>query len=108
VYDEVTQVLEKVRKDSTPMFLEMLTYRYKGHSMSDPAKYRSKDELQEYKDQDPVTILQKQLSEAGQLSDKEFEKLDKEIRDICEAAVQFAEESPEPEMSALYEDVLVE
>jgi pyruvate dehydrogenase E1 component alpha subunit len=108
VYDEVTQVVEKVRKDSTPMFLEMLTYRYKGHSMSDPAKYRTKDELQEYKDQDPLTILQKQMSAAGQLSDKDFEKLDKEIRDICAAAADFAEESPEPELSALYEDVLVE
>ncbi len=108
VYDEVSKVVEKVRKDSEPMFLELLTYRYKGHSMSDPAKYRSKDELQEFKDQDPVTILQKQMSEAGQLSDKDFEKMDKEIRDICAEAADFAEESPEPELSALYEDVLVE
>ena len=55
-----------------------------------------------------MTIMQKHMSEAGQLSDKEFEKLDKEIRDICAEAVKFADESPEPELSALYEDVLVE
>lgn len=108
VYDEVTKTIQKVRKEGAPMFLEMLTYRYKGHSMSDPAKYRTKEELQSYKDQDPLTIQSRQMIEAGQITEKDFEKLDSEIKKICDEAVQFSEESPEPELSSLYEDVLVE
>jgi len=108
VYDEMNEVIEKVRKGGTPMFLEMLTYRYKGHSMSDPAKYRSREELDSYKEQDPLIILQKQMMESGQLTEKEFEKMDKKIRDICDEAVNFSEESPEPEPDSLYEDVLVD
>jgi len=108
VYDEVSEMIKKVRKEGAPKFLEMLTYRYKGHSMSDPAKYRTKEELEDYKGQDPLIILKKQLVEAEQITEKEFEKMDKEIRDLCSEAVQFSEDSPEPELSTLYEDVLVE
>jgi len=108
VYDEVSEMIKKVRKENTPKFLEMLTYRYKGHSMSDPAKYRTKEELEDYKGQDPLIILKKQLIEAEQITEKEFEKMDKEIRDLCGEAVKFADESAEPELRTLYEDVLVE
>jgi pyruvate dehydrogenase E1 component alpha subunit len=108
VYDEMNDVVGQVRETGTPMFLEMLTYRYKGHSMSDPAKYRSREELDSYKEQDPLIILRKQMEEAGQLSEKDFEKLDGKIRGICDEAVKFAEESPEPALSTLYEDVLVD
>lgn len=108
VYDEVNEMIKKVRKESTPKFLEMLTYRYKGHSMSDPAKYRTKEELEDYKGQDPLIILKKQLIEAEQITEEEFEKMDKEIRDLCGEAVKFADESAEPELHTLYEDVLVE
>jgi len=108
VYDTVSKMVKEVRKDGAPRFLEMLTYRYKGHSMSDPAKYRTKEELEDYKGQDPLIILKKQLIEAGQMTEKEFEKIDTEIRDLCAETVRFSEESPEPELSTLYEDVLVE
>ncbi len=108
VYDEMNGVIEKVRKSGTPIFLEMLTYRYKGHSMSDPAKYRSREELDSYKEQDPLLILQREMTEAGQLSDDDFEKMDGEVREICGEAVKYSEESPEPELKSLYEDVLVE
>lgn len=108
VYDEMNGTLEKVRKTGSPMFLEMLTYRYKGHSMSDPAKYRTREELDSYKKQDPLIILRRQMEEAGQLTEKDFEKLDGEIREICSEAVKFSEESPEPALSTLYEDVLVD
>jgi pyruvate dehydrogenase E1 component alpha subunit len=108
VYEEVSKAVEETRKASTPMLLEILTYRYKGHSMSDPAKYRSKEELQSYKDQDPIVIMQKAMTEAGQLDEKQFDEMDKEIRGICDEAAKFAEESPEPELSSLWEDVLVD
>ncbi len=108
VYDEVSKAVGETRKSGSPMLLEILTYRYKGHSMSDPAKYRSKDELQSYKDQDPVIIMQKEMSESEQLSEKQFEKMDEEVKQICDDAVKFSEESPEPELSSLWEDVLVE
>ena len=108
VYDEVSKAVEETRKSSTPMLLEILTYRYKGHSMSDPAKYRSKEELQSYKEQDPVVIMQKAMTEAGQLDEKQFDEMDKEIKGICDEAVKFADESPEPELSSLWEDVLVD
>ncbi len=108
VYDEVSKAVEETRKSSTPMLLEILTYRYKGHSMSDPAKYRSKEELQSYKEQDPVVIMQKAMTEAGQLDEKQFDEMDKEIKGICDEAVKFADESPEPELTSLWEDVLVD
>ncbi len=108
VYNEVSKAVEETRKSGSPMLLEILTYRYKGHSMSDPAKYRSKAELQSYKDQDPVIIMQKEMSESEQLSEKQFEKMDEEVKQICDDAVKFSEESPEPELSSLWEDVLVE
>ena len=108
VYDEVSKAVEETRKASSPMLLEILTYRYKGHSMSDPAKYRSKEELQSYKDQDPVVIMQKAMTEAGQLDEKQFDEMDKEIRGICDEAAKFADESPEPELALLWEDVLVD
>jgi len=108
VYDEISQAVAKVRKNSGPMFFEMLTYRYKGHSMSDPAKYRTREELESYKGQDPLIILREQLIEAKQITEEDFERMDKETRDLCGQAVQFSADSPEPELSALFEDVLVE
>jgi pyruvate dehydrogenase E1 component alpha subunit len=105
VYREVSAAVAKARSDSTPVFLEMLTYRYRGHSMSDPAKYRKPEELEEYKKQDPIFILKSAMSGEGLLSEAEFEAIDGECRKTCEEAVKFAEESPEPPLAALYEDV---
>jgi len=105
VYNQVSEVVETVRRESRPFFIEMSTYRYKGHSMSDPAKYRSREELDSYKEQDPVTILKRHLIEAGELSEKEFEKMDQEVRGICSQAVEFADQSPEPQLQSLYEDI---
>ena len=108
VYDEMKKAVEETRTSSTPLLLEILTYRYKGHSMSDPAKYRTREELESYKEQDPVIIMQKAMSEAGQIDEDELEEMDNEIKKICDDAVDFAEKSPEPELSSLWEDVLAE
>jgi pyruvate dehydrogenase E1 component alpha subunit len=107
VYDELLKTVEKTRREKIPSFIEIRTYRYKGHSMSDPAKYRSKEELESYKEQDPILILKKLMIERKMLTEEGYKKLDKELRNICDESVKFAEESPEPELETLYEDVLV-
>jgi pyruvate dehydrogenase E1 component alpha subunit len=74
--------------------------------MSDPAKYRTPEELEEYRKQDPILILFNALEKAGQITAEEYAAIDAEAKALCDEAVRFAEESPEPEPSALYEDVL--
>jgi pyruvate dehydrogenase E1 component alpha subunit len=106
VYRDVKQATERVRAESTPLFLEIKTYRYRGHSMSDPAKYRTPEELEAYKKQDPILILKAQMEGAGRLTAEQYSAMDGEVKTVCDDAVRFAEESPEPDPSALYEDIL--
>ena len=105
VYREVGEAAARVRAESTPMFLEIKTYRYRGHSMSDPAKYRTPEELDSYKKQDPILILKARMEESGSLTAAQYEAMDASCKTVCEEAVTFAEESPDPDPSALYEDV---
>jgi pyruvate dehydrogenase E1 component alpha subunit len=105
VYEEVLKTVDSTRKNHVPAFLEIKTYRYKGHSMSDPAKYRTADELDSYKRQDPITNLSTYMLDKRMLSDEEYSTIDKECRSVSEEAVRFAEQSPEPGIEALYEDV---
>ena len=91
-----------------PILLEMKTYRYRGHSMSDPAKYRSREEVQAMRDKsDPIEGAKKYLADAG-VSEDELKKIDQDIRKVVSDAADFAETSPKPDMSELYTDVLVE
>ena len=100
--------LDWVRSGKGPVLLEMKTYRYRGHSMSDPAKYRSREEVQSVRDKsDPIEGVKHYLSEAG-VGEDELKAIEKEIRNIVNASADFAETSPEPELSELYTDVLVE
>lgn len=105
VYNEMKKGVETVRRERKPRFYEIRTYRYRGHSMSDPATYRTKEELEEYRNQDPILILKTRMIGNGELTEDGYRKLDAEIKKICEESVSFAEESPEPELSSLYEDV---
>ncbi|WCT73575.1 pyruvate dehydrogenase (acetyl-transferring) E1 component subunit alpha [Sphingomonas naphthae] len=99
--------IEWVRGGKGPILLELKTYRYRGHSMSDPAKYRSRDEVQAVRDKsDPIDHLAKELGALG-VGEDELKALDKDIRKIVADAAAFAEESPEPELSELTTDVLV-
>ncbi len=107
VHAAVKEAVDRARKDHQPSFIEAVTYRYKGHSMSDPATYRSKEELQEYKDQDPILILKAEILKSEQLSNEEFDKIDAECKRISNEAAQFAEDSPQPAIETMYEDVLV-
>ena len=106
VYQEVGEAAEKARGESTPVFLEIKTYRYRGHSMSDPAKYRTPEELESYKKQDPIIIQKARMEAAGHLDAAEYEAMDARCKAICDEAVTFAENSPEPEIASLYEDIL--
>jgi pyruvate dehydrogenase E1 component alpha subunit len=97
-----------VREGKGPVLMECNTYRYRGHSMSDPAKYRTREEVQEQREQkDPIERLKKTLIEAGH-SEDDLKAIDKDIRKIVADSADFAESSPEPEPCELYTDVLVE
>jgi len=99
-------VLKWVREDNGPYILEMLTYRYRGHSMSDPAKYRSREEVQKMRQEhDPIEQVRARLL-AGRLGEEELRRIDAEIRSIINGAAEFAQSDPEPEESQLREDVL--
>ena len=99
--------LEWVRGGNGPIILEMKTYRYRGHSMSDPAKYRSRDEVQAMREQhDPIEGLKRELDTAG-VGEDALKAIDKDIRAIVAEAADSAEQSPEPELSELHTDILV-
>ncbi len=105
VYEAVSEEVARIRQEHSPGFLEIKTYRYKGHSMSDPAKYRTREELDSYKLQDPVQILKYKMIQQGVFSEEEYLELDSTVKRQCEDAVKFAEESAEPSEEALYQDV---
>ena len=100
--------IDWVRSGKGPVLLELKTYRYRGHSMSDPAKYRSRDEVQAVRDKsDPIEAVKRELAAAG-VSENEIKKIDTDIKKIVTEAADFAEQSPEPDASELYTDILVE
>ncbi|MCJ8156191.1 pyruvate dehydrogenase (acetyl-transferring) E1 component subunit alpha [Sphingomonas sp. LaA6.9] len=97
-----------VRSGKGPILLELKTYRYRGHSMSDPAKYRSRDEVQAVRDKsDPIEHAKRELEALG-VSEDALKDIDKETRKVVSEAADFAETSPEPDVSELYTDVLVD
>ncbi|MFP4498973.1 MAG: pyruvate dehydrogenase (acetyl-transferring) E1 component subunit alpha, partial [Vulcanimicrobiota bacterium] len=107
VYEEVADSVKLAREDRNPSLLEIKTYRYKGHSMSDPAKYRKKEELDEFKEQDPIINLQKRMLDADIIDQDQVHKMDEECKKIAEEAVEFAENSDEPALETLYQDLYV-
>jgi pyruvate dehydrogenase E1 component alpha subunit len=100
--------LDWTRGGKGPIILELMTYRYRGHSMSDPAKYRTREEVQDFREhKDPIDHAARDLAALG-VAEDELKAIDKEIKDIVVGAAKFAEEAPEPDPSELYTDVLVE
>ena len=108
VHEGIARAAKRARDGDGPTLLEMKTYRYKGHSVSDPQKYRSKDEVEEYKDQDPLTKVSKTILENNYASVSELKAIDDKIAAIVEASVKFAEESPWPDDSELLKDVYID
>lgn len=102
------QALDYIRTGNGPYLLEVMTYRYRGHSMSDPGKYRSKEEVEKYRtERDPIDALKKLLAAEG-VSEDDLKPMEKEIKEIVTEAADFAQQSPEPDVSELWTDILVE
>lgn len=108
VHHAFKEAADSIRAGNGPYFLEVETYRYKGHSVSDPAKYRTKEELKSYQDKDPLKMLEKKLSEESIASPEEIKEIKDKIKNIIEESVKFAEESDFPDPSELYEDNYIE
>jgi pyruvate dehydrogenase E1 component alpha subunit len=103
------RAMEHCRAGKGPYILEMKTYRYRGHSMSDPAKYRTREEVSKMRDErDPIDGLRKLILEGGYAGEDAIKEIDKEIRAVVNDAAAFAQESPEPDISELYTDILAE
>jgi len=102
------KAVEHVRGGNGPMILEIMTYRYRGHSMSDPGRYRSKEEVEDMREHhDPIDSIRKTILESGKVNEDAFKVVDKEIKDIINAAAEFAQASPEPDASELWTDILL-
>jgi len=108
VHEGVARAVKRARDGEGPTLLEMKTYRYKGHSVSDPQKYRSKDEVEEYKNQDPINKVAKTILENNYASEADLKAIDDKISAIVEASVKFAEESPWPDDSEVLKDVYID
>ncbi len=106
VYEETLEAVQQAREIGLPSFLEIKTYRYRGHSMSDPAKYRTREELDQYRQQDPILLLKDAMIGHGILTEEEYKAIDDEGKAAANKAVEFAENSDEPGLETLYEDVL--
>jgi pyruvate dehydrogenase E1 component subunit alpha len=110
VYDATRRAADRARKGGHPTLLEVRTYRYMGHSMSDPLHgvYRTKDEVEEQKKKDPITQLAEKLKEEKVIDQARLDALDAEIHAEVDEAVKFADESPDPDLAELYTDVLAD
>jgi pyruvate dehydrogenase E1 component alpha subunit len=108
VREAADKALGHARSGKGPYIVEMLTYRYRGHSMSDPAKYRSKEEVQKVRqERDPIERLRGIMTERKVMDEAKLKEIDKEVKGIVSEAADFAQASPEPDVSELYTDVYV-
>jgi pyruvate dehydrogenase E1 component alpha subunit len=108
VHRAVAEAADRARKGDGPTLLEFRTYRYKGHSMSDPQKYRTKEEVEEYKQRDPVEVVKKTILEKKMASQKEIEAIEEKVAQQVEESVKFAEESNFPDPSEALTDIYAE
>ena len=108
VHEGVSRAVKRAREGDGPTLLELKTYRYKGHSISDPQKYRSKEEVEEYKDQDPIVKVKNTILENGFGTEADLQEINDRIDAIVEQSVKFAEESPWPDDSEVYKDVYID
>jgi len=108
VHNAMDEAVQRARKGEGPTFLEIRTYRYKGHSMSDPAKYRTKEELEQYKERDPIAAVKHAIIENKYADEQWFDQEEAEVKRIVDEAVKFAEESEYPNPEELYTDVYVQ
>jgi pyruvate dehydrogenase E1 component alpha subunit len=107
VYAKAKEMIEAIRAGSGPQFLEIMTYRFRGHSMGDPERYRKQEEVHKWQENDPIGIYRKRLLEKKLATDAELDAADSEGEKTVEEAVQFAENSPEPTLEDLYSNIYV-
>jgi pyruvate dehydrogenase E1 component alpha subunit len=107
VHAAVSEALGKAREERRPQLVEAVTYRYRGHSMADPEEYRTKEEVEEWRRHDPIVTFRARLVEAGALSDEDAETLDRDAVRVVDEAVEFADNSPFPDLDSLYDDIYV-
>lgn len=108
MHDAVAEAAARARKGDGPTLLEVKTYRYKGHSMSDPQKYRTKEEVESYKDEDPILWTLSVIQKNKWATEKQIEEIETRVNALIEECVKFAEESEYPDASELYKDVYIE
>ena len=108
VHEAIEEAATRARNGEGPTLLDIRTYRYKGHSMSDPQKYRSKEEVEAYKDRDPIEQVKYTILEHNILTQAELDEIDAKIKVLVQESVDFAETSPFPDKSEAYKDVYVE
>ena len=108
VYDATKAAIDAIHEGKGPQFLELITYRYEGHSMGDPLRYRTKDEVQKWREDDPIGILERYIFDKKAAKKEALEKIDAEVEKVVEEAVQFAEESPFPAPETLFDNIYVE
>jgi pyruvate dehydrogenase E1 component alpha subunit len=107
VHDVVTGALKCAREERKPQLVEAVTYRFRGHSMADPEEYRTKDEVEEWRERDPIQAFAKRLQDEDVVAKEQFEELDQKAIETVDEAVRFADESPFPDLDSLYDDVYV-
>jgi pyruvate dehydrogenase E1 component alpha subunit len=108
VHEAIAEAAERARKGDGPTYLDIRTYRYRGHSMSDPAKYRTKEEVEEYKKKDPIEVVKASILKQKYAAETWFDEVEAKIDAIVAEAVEFSENSPYPDGSELYTDVYAE
>jgi pyruvate dehydrogenase E1 component alpha subunit len=108
VKDVAAKAIEYVREGNGPYFLEIVTYRYRGHSMGDPERYRQSEEVKKWQENDPIGIYRTYLTKEKIATKKELDAIDAQVDEEVQAAVQFAESSPEPALEELFADIYVE
>jgi pyruvate dehydrogenase E1 component alpha subunit len=108
VYEACQRATERARNGEGPTLLECLTYRFRGHSMADPAHYRSRDEAERWRaSQDPITLFEEKLREAKAITDEDIKAMEDRVAQVVQDAVAFADASPEPSLDELYTDVMI-
>jgi len=108
VYEAAKEAIDFVRTEGQPYLLEVITYRYRGHSMGDPERYRKQEEVKKWQENDPIGIFRKYLLEKKTASAKALDEIDTQVEEEVNQAVEFAETSPEPAMEELFRDIYVD
>ncbi len=108
VYEATEAAIGRIHDGKGPQFLDVITYRYEGHSMGDPLRYRTKDEVEKWREDDPIGVLERIIYDEKAAEKNDLEKIDEEVEKVVQEAVDFAEQSPFPDPATLFDDIYVE